>query len=302
MNKSIFIGIKAVAVLFIILFVFVFLSAFTIDQTQEGILLRLGKIQRNSQGQAIILEPGLHFKIPFVTTVKRFDMRLRTLNIISSRIVTIEQKDVIVDAFVKWRINNIVAYYKATSNNINRTDNLLHQKVASGLRAEFGKQNIIELVSGKRTLVMDTIRKNANSVAQSLGLTVLDVRIKKIELPTEVAQSVFARMRSEREKEASLIRSEGNEKAEKIKSQADADKRVILAQAYQQAAVIKAEGDKKAASIYANTYNKNAEFYNFYRSLEAYKMIFAPNNKNTLVLSPQNKFFKYFKQQKNKQN
>jgi len=212
----------------LLIFLIGYLSLFTVNQTQQAIVLRLGKIQENKQGQPIVLNPGLHARIPIITNIKKFDMRLRTLNINSSRIVTIEQKDVIVDAFVKWRIGDIVAYYKATGGNITRADNLLMQKVSDGLRAEFGRLTILELVSGQRTHVMQKLRENTNEVAKPLGISVIDVRIKKIDLPEEVTTSVYERMRSDREKEASLIRAQGKEIAEKIQSKADADVTVIL--------------------------------------------------------------------------
>lgn len=281
--------------LIVIILIFLFSSVFTVNQTQQGILLRLGKIQKSSTGQPLILEPGLHFKTPFVTTVRRFDMRLQTLTIDSSRIVTAEQKDVLVDAFVKWRINNIVKFYTSTGGDYYRADALLRQKVLDGLRAEFGKETILELVSGQRTQVMKVLQEASNKVAQPLGVTITDVRIKRIDLPDEVTGSVFSRMRSDREKEASLIRAQGKEKAEQIKSEADAQVTILMSKARAQSAVIKAKGVAEAAKIYADTYSKDANFYDFYRSLQAYQTSFM-HQKDVFVLNPQGRFFKYFGQ------
>ncbi|MEM9243535.1 MAG: protease modulator HflC [Pseudomonadota bacterium] len=283
-----------IIIVIVVVAVLAYFSLFTVNQTQEAIVLRLGKITLNADGKAKIYRPGLHIRLPFVTDIKKFDMRLHTMSVNSSRIVTIEQKDVLVDAFVKWRINNIIAYYKSTGGNLARANTLLNQKVNDGLRAEFGKQTILELVSGQRANVMAVLRQNANEVAMPLGISIIDVRIKRIDLPDEVTQSVYSRMRSNREKEASLIRAQGKEGAEKIKSQADAQAAVIIATAKKNAAVIKAEGDKEAAAIYAKAYQQNPEFYAFFRSLEAYQNVFSDKHKKTLVLKPDSQFFKYF--------
>ena len=278
----------------IIVIIIAYLGLYTVNQTQEALLLHLGKIVANDKGQAEIQKPGLHYKWPFLDTARYFDMRLRTLNINSSRIVTVEQKDVIVDAFVKWRIKDIVTYYKSTGGNESRADRLLSQKVGDGLRAEFGKQTILELVAGQRSNVMTLIQQNANEVAQSLGVEVIDVRIKKIDLPVEVTNSVYARMSSNREKEAALIRAQGQENAEKVKAGADADVTVILATAKSNAEKTKAGGDREAAQIYAKAYQKDPKFYNFYRSLQAYSNVFE-HKKDTLVLQPEGQFFNFFK-------
>jgi membrane protease subunit HflC len=282
-----------VALLILILLV-VYLSAFTVNQTQQGIVLHLGKIKKNAQGMARIYTPGLHFKTPFITTVKKFDMRLRTLSITSSRIMTVEQKDLMVDAFVKWRISNLVKYYKATSGDAQRANMLLSQKVSAKMRAEFGQQTILELVAEKRASVMDLLRTSANSAATPLGIQVIDVRIKSMNLPAGVTNSVYQRMRSNREKEASLIRAQGEEKAERIKAGAEASVTVILSKAKATGAAIRAKGQAEAAKIYAGAYQKNAHFYDFYRSLEAYQGVFA-NKSKTLLLQDKGAFFKFFK-------
>lgn len=271
------------------------MSMFTVLQTQQAILLRLGKIETNAQNQPIIFQPGLHFKIPLIESIKRFDMRLRTLDIDSSRIMTQEQKEVLVDAFVKWRIVDPVAYFKATGANIAQAQSLLRQQLNDGIRAEFGQQTISDLLSQERGDVMEKILANVKEAAKPLGIEVVDVRIKRIDLPAEVAETIFARMRSAREKMASLIRAEGQQQAEVIKAQADAKVAVTLADANSQAAKVRAAGEAQAAKIYADAYQKDPEFYSFYRSLLAYNDVFT-TKQDTVVLSPNGQFFKYFNQ------
>lgn len=282
--------------LIVVVIVLAYFSLYTVNQTQQAIILRLGKIEVNSKGDPIIKTPGLHIKWPFISTVKKFDMRLRTLSINSSRIVTVEQKDVIVDAFVKWRIKDIVSYYKSTGGNELRADVLLRQKVSDGMRAEFGKQTILELVSGQRANVMKLLQSGANEVAKPLGISVTDVRVKKIDLPEEVTDSVYARMRSNREKEAYLIRSQGKESAELTKATGDAQVTVLLAKAKSDAAKIRAQGDKEAAQLYATAYQSDPKFYGLYRALESYQKVFDGSKQPTLVLRPQGQFFSAFNQ------
>lgn len=270
-----------------------FLSAYTVQQTQKAIVLQLGQIEQTAKGQPLIVQPGLHFKIPFVQTVKPFDMRLRTFDIDSSRIMTQEQKEVLVDAFVKWRISDIVTYYKSTGGNAALAEQLLAQKVNDGLRNEFGQQTISQLLSEERVSAMGDILKNAQKAAESLGIVVTDVRIKRLDLPTEVEQKIFARMRSAREKIAAQLRADGQQQAEIIKSQADAQVTIILSKANSDAAKIRAQGDAEAAKIYNQAYDQNPTFYDFLKSLQSYQEVFG-NNHNTVVLRPQGEFFKNF--------
>jgi membrane protease subunit HflC len=207
--------------------------------------------------------------------------------------VTSEQKDVLVDAFVKWRINDIVQFYTSTSGDFDRANILLRQKVLDGLRAEFGKETIAELVAGQRSQVMQEIQRNSNNVAQPLGIEVTDVRVKRIDLPNEVLASVYQRMRSDREKEATLIRAEGKQEAMQIRSQADAEVTVTLSTAKAAAADLQAKGTSEAAQIYSTSYQKAPKFFEFYRSLEAYQTAFS-SGKNTFVLSPTGQFFNDF--------
>lgn len=270
-----------------------FVSTFTVQQAQEAIVLRLGKIVVNSEGQPKVYEPGLHFKAPLTDEVKIFAMWLRTLDIQSSRIVTVEQKDVLVDAFVKWRISNVEQYYRSTNGQDFRAEALLTQKLNDTMRAEFGKRTIQELVSGSRVDVMAILQRNANEVAASLGVEIVDVRIKAIDLPQEVTDSVYARMRSDRNKEASLIRAEGQALGEKIRAEADSKATVIIADAKSQFEQIRAEGQAEAAQIYSDAYSKDPDFFRFLRSMQAYHRVFA-SQRDTLVLHPNGRFFEFF--------
>lgn len=278
----------------IVLVVVFFSTVYIIQQTQEGIVLRLGKIETTEDGKALVVGPGLHFKLPFVETVRDFDMRLRTLDIDSSRIMTEEQKDVLVDAYVKWRINNIVEYFKATGGDQFRTETLLKQKVNDGMRATFGQHTIAELLSNKRNAVMQTILVDVKKAAESMGVDIIDVRIKRIDLPTEVAEKIYARMRSAREKMASLIRADGEQQAEVKRAGADAKVAVTISTANSNAAKVRALGEADAAHIYAEEYKQNPGFYSFYRSLEAYQAVFTKKQAN-LVLQPEGRFFEYFR-------
>ena len=279
--------------LIIVVIIIALLSLFTVQQYQQAFILRLGKIETNAKGQPNILQPGLHFRVPFVESVEKFDMRLRTLNIDSSRIMTSEQKEVLVDAFVKWKIGNVVQYYKATGGNTLRSDTLLMQQTNDGMREEFGMRNITQLLSNERSEVMQNILQKVKAAAQQIGVDVIDVRIKRIDLPTEVAEPVYSRMRKAREKNAALIRAQGQEQAQIIRAKANATVTVTLATARSDAAKIMATGDAEASQIYLESYNKDPRFYTFFRSLEAYQAVFDHQHA-TLVLQPQGRFFDFF--------
>jgi modulator of FtsH protease HflC len=268
-------------------------STFTVQQAQQAIVVRLGKTVLNEEGTPRVYGPGLHLKMPFIDEIKPFAMWLRTLDIQSSRIVTVEQKDVLVDAFVKWRISHIEQYFRSTNGQDFRAEALLTQKMNDTMRAEFGKRTIEELVSGSRTDVMTILQHNANEVASSLGVEIVDVRIKAIDLPQEVTDSVYARMRSDRNKEASLIRAEGQGMGEKVRAEADSKSIVIMASAKSQFEQIRSEGQFQAAEIYAQAYNKNPEFFRFLRSMQAYHAVFV-GQRDTLILQPNGRFFEFF--------
>jgi membrane protease subunit HflC len=265
----------------------VYLSAFTVKQWELAIKLRLGEIVDADY------KPGLHWMIPIVNNVKIFDGRIQTLDARPQRFLTIEKKDVIVDTFVKWRIANVGQYYRSTSGNSLRTSSLLAERINASLRDEFGKRTIVEVVSGERAEIMALLTKDADEKASELGVEVIDVRIKRIDLPSEVSGSVYERMRAERERVARDLRAQGDEAAERVTAEADRQRTVILANAFRDAEKLRGEGDAKAAAIYAKAYETNSEFYAFYRSLSAYRTIFT-NSGNMMVIKPDSEFFKYF--------
>ncbi len=263
-------------------------SLFVVDEREQAILLKLGKIQRSD------FAPGLHFKLPFINNVRFFERRLLTLDAEPERFLTSEKKDVIVDSFVKWRIQDVESFYKATAGgDMRRAALLLYQKVNDGLRSEFGKRTVQEVVAGERAEIMGIVTKKANLAAADLGVRVLDVRVKRIDLPPEVSNSVYARMRAERERVARTFRSRGAEQAEKIRAEADRERTVLLAKAYRDAEILRGEGDASAAEIYASAYEQDPEFFSFYRSLDAYRNSFR-NKGDLLILDPASDFFDYF--------
>jgi membrane protease subunit HflC len=276
----------------IALMLFVSASVFTVQEYERGIMLRLGKMV-GTDGKPTEFGPGLHFKLPFLDTVYLFDARLQTLEIQETTIVTVEKKHVIVDLFVKWRIDDFGKFFTSTNGNYSRAQKLLQEKIIDGVRAEFGRRTIREVVSGERREVMEQLSQEAEKNAQVLGIQVVDARVKRIDLPPEVSSNVFDRMRSERQRVAAEHRAEGQAKGEIIKAKADAKVTVILATAEQEATRLRGEGDAESSRIYANAYNKNPEFYRFIRSLEAYTETFK-NKQDILVLEPDSDFFRYF--------
>jgi len=280
----------------ILVFILALSSVYTVTEGQRALELRLGKLVLDSKtGKPKMVTPGIHFKIPFIIKVRKFDVRLQNLDVESSRILTAEQKYVIVDYYTKWRIDNLPLYYKRTGGLAFRAQMLLKQKINDALRAAFGKRDIKEVVSGERINIMELLKEKANESAKGLGITVTDVRIKGIDLPTEVRESVFQRMRTEREQVATKHRSQGVAAAEAVRANADASVAVTIAKATALAQRTRAAGDGKAANIYIRAYSKNPGFYAFYRSLQAYHQVFQ--NKGTImVIKPNGQFFKYFNQ------
>lgn len=263
------------------------MSLFTVDQRQAALVFQLGDIVDTK------IKPGLYFKIPLVQNVRNFDTRIMTLDPVDpERFITSEKKNVLVDYFVKWRITNVRTFYVSFGGDEARAINRLAQTVNDGLRAEFGKRTVHDVVSGERDDVMDALRKSANTDAKRFGVEVLDVRIKRVDLPAEVSESVYRRMEAERKRVANELRSTGAAEAEKIKAEADRGREVILAEAYRDAQRIKGQGDGKAAAIYAKAYGKHAEFYAFYRSMESYKASFK-DKQDVMVLQPNSAFFRY---------
>jgi len=269
------------------LFLIVSSALYTVDETQTAIKLRLGEIV------TVETTPGLKFKTPFVNNVVKFDKRIQTLDAPAERFLTGEKKNVIVDSYVKWRIVDAEQFYKSTGGNIARTNNRLAQIIKTGLKSEFSKRTIADVVSGERSEIMANILKMANNDIVEFGIKVIDVRIKRIDLSQEVSNSVYRRMQAERQRVAKEFRSKGAEEAEIIRAAADKKRTIILANAYRDSEIIRGEGDAVSANNYAQAYNKNADFYSFYRSLESYKKSFGQNN-DIMVLNPNTEFFRHF--------
>lgn len=265
------------------------LSLFTVDQRQTALVFQLGEIV------GVKKEPGLYFKIPLLQNVRYFDIRILTLDATTpERFITSEKKNVLVDYFVKWRIVDVERFYVSFNGDEARAVNRLAQTVNDGMRAEFGRRTVHDVVSGERDSIMEVLRKNADADARRFGVQVTDVRIKRVDLPTEVSESVYRRMEAERKRVANELRSTGAAEAEKIRADADRQREVIVAEAYRDAQRIKGEGDAKAAAIYAEAFGRNPEFYAFYRSMEAYRSSFRGKN-DVLVLQPNSDFFRYMK-------
>ena len=263
-------------------------AVYVITMMEKAVLLRFEKVQRAN------FEPGLYFKLPFVDQVVKFDKRTLTLDAEPERFLTREKKFLIVDSFIMWRIEDEEKYFTTTGGDEFAAQRLLAQKVNSGLRDEFGLRTIKEVVSGERREVMSILQEQANTAAAELGVHIVDVRIKKVDLPDAVSDAVYNRMISERTRVAKELRSQGAEAAERIRADADRQRTEIIADAYRQAQEIRGKGDAVSAETYANAYSKNDEFFNFYRSLEAYRKTFQGQG-DMMVMEPDSEFFRYFK-------
>jgi membrane protease subunit HflC len=267
-------------------------GVYTVREGQQALLLRLGKIVTNAQGEADVKRPGLHFKTPLIDRVVKLDMRLQTSTAKSSKIYIDRQDYFFIDYFIKWRIVDLPTYYTATSGSPMRAELLMQQNIDNALRAEFGTRDLREIVARDSTT---NLKAKAEEKVRDLGVTVVDVRLRGIDLPTTVRESVFNQMVTDRKKEANQARSEGEREAKKIRGNADAERIEIIADANRQAEETRAMGLAKAAQIYAAAYTKNPEFYSFHRSLSAYEKAFS-NHKDVLLLQPEGDFFKYFNQ------
>jgi membrane protease subunit HflC len=266
------------------------LSLFVVDQRQNAVVFRLGEVI------AVKTEPGLYAKVPLLDNVRLFDMRILTIDSSEpERFLTSEKKNVLVDLFVKWRITDPRLYYVSVGGDEARARTRLLQTINDSLRAEFGNRTVHEVVSGERDQIMELMRDRANDDARHIGVQVMDVRMKRVDLPQEVSESVYRRMEAERKRVANELRSTGAAEAEKIRADADRQREVILAEAYRDAQRIKGQGDAKATAIHASAYTVDPEFFAFYRSLEAYKQSFKDKS-DVLVLEPDSEFLKYFKQ------
>lgn len=265
------------------------MTIFMVDQRQYAIVFQLGEVK------AVFSEPGLAFKWPLIQNVRFFDKRILTLDSAEpERFLTAEKKPVQVDSFVKWRIHNVKQYYISVGGDEAVAKTRLMQTVNSGLREEFGRRTVHDVVSGKRESIMIEVQKKADADMRAIGVEIVDVRLKRVDLPPEVSESVYRRMETERKRVANELRSQGAADAEKIRANADRQSEIIVAEAYRDAQKIKGEGDAKAASIYGQAFGANPEFYAFYRSLEAYRASFK-NKSDLLVIEPNSEFFKYLK-------
>lgn len=268
------------------------MTLYTVDQRQNAMVFQLGEVV------AVDKKPGLYFKLPLLQNVKFFDTRILTLDPADpDRFITSEKKNVLVDYFAKWRIVDVKQYYVSVGGDETRAQTRLQQTINDSLRAEFGKRTVHEVVSGERDEIMASLRLKADQDARKIGVQVMDVRIKHVDLPQEVSDSVYRRMEAERKRVANELRSTGSAEAEKIRADADRQREIIIAEAYRDAQRIKGDGDAKASTIYAEAYSKNPEFYTFYRSMDAYRQSFK-NKSDVLVLEPNSAFFKYMKSPK----
>ena len=265
------------------------MTLFTVDQRQYAIIFQLGEVKE------VIRDPGLAFKWPMIQNVRFFDKRILTLDTAEpERFLTAEKKPVLVDSYVKWRIHDVKLYYISVGGDETVAKTRLAQTVNSGLREEFGKRTVHDVVSGARDKIMAEVQKKADADMRAIGVEIVDVRLKRVDYPTDVSESVYRRMETERKRVANELRSQGAAEAEKIRADADRQREVIVAEAYRDAQKIKGEGDAKAASTYGQAFGQNPEFYSFYRSLEAYRASFRTKG-DVLVVEPNSDFFKYLK-------
>ena len=279
----------AILVACVVLLIIASFTLFIVDQRQNVIVFRLGEVVR------VIKDPGLYVKIPLLDNARVLDTRILTIDSAEpERFLTSEKKNVLVDLFVKWRITDVRQYYVSVGGDEARARTRLLQTINDSLRAEFGNRTVHDVVSGERDKIMELMRQRANEDASTIGVQVLDVRMKRVDLPQEVSESVYRRMEAERKRVANELRSTGSAESEKIRADADRQREVILAQAYRDAQRVKGEGDAKTTAILARAYEVNPEFFAFYRSLEAYKQSFK-NKSDVLVLEPNSEFFKYLR-------
>ncbi len=273
----------------IVLLILLSLSTFTVDQREFALVFRLGEIV------SVKKDPGLYFKTPIVENVKFFDKRILTYESDQpDRFITSEKKNVLVDSYIKWRIIDPSKYYVSVNGDERQAERRITQTVNDGLRAEFGKRTIQEVVSGQRSEIMGILQERADSESRLIGVEILDVRLRRVDLPEEVSQSVYQRMNAERKSVANELRSQGFADSEKIRAEAEKERDIIITEAYKDAQKIKGEGDASAAKIYAEAFSKNQDFYDFFRSLEAYRKSFKGKD-DILVLDPDSDFFKFLK-------
>lgn len=273
----------------LLVIVVVTMSAFRVDQRRYALVLQMGEIKRS------VTSPGLNFKIPLIQNVKYFDRRILTLDAPEPELYqTAEKKNVLVDSYVKWHIKDPGVFYRAFGQDETRARNRLEQTINAVLREEFGKRQMHDVISGERQNLMTAVRNKAAADSVQFGIEIVDVRVKRVELPTDVSESVYSRMQAERKRVANELRSTGAAEAEQIKADADKQREVVVAEAYRDAQKIQGEADAKATAIYAEAFSRSPEFYRFWRSMEAYKQTFRSKN-DVLVVDPSSEFFKYLK-------
>ncbi len=279
---------KALVGLIVLIIAIVLLtqSVYRVHETERAILLEFGNLVEGD------VQPGLHMKLPIAQEVKKFDARVLTLDSNPETYYTIEKKPLIVDSFVKWRVDDTPSFYKSASFDERRAQRLIQERVNEGLRNQISRRDMHEVISGERDELMGELRTALDAVMRNMGVTVIDVRVKKIDLPPEVSSAVYDRMNSEREIEARQYRAEGRERALAIRAEADREAVVIEAEAYRESEQIRGDGDASSASIYAQAFNKDPEFYEFYRTINAYTSVFSDKG-DLLVLDPNSEFFRY---------
>lgn len=263
-------------------------SLFTVNEWEKAIMFRLGEVVGSDY------QPGLHFKMPFVNNVKTFDARIQTMDSKPERFLTLEKKNLEVDSFVKWKISDVERFFTSMGGDYRNANIRLSQIIKDGLRAEFGSRTVSDVISGERDQVMKSITASANEQAKEFGIEITDVRIKRVDLPREVSDSVYRRMEAERMRVAKDLRSQGAEASEKIRADAERQRTVILADAYRESETLRGEGDKIASQTYAKAFTRDEEFYRFYRSTQAYQQTFKDKS-DVIILDPQSQFFDYFK-------
>lgn len=276
----------------------VYQSVVVIQEGQRGIMMRFNKVQRDVESQVKVYTPGIHFKVPVIDQIKTLDARIQTLDGKEDRFVTVEKKDLLVDSYVKWRISDFGQFYTSTGGDYQKASDLLRRKVNDRLRSEIGSRTIKDIVSGSRGELMAGAQKALNAGedgAEKLGIEVVDVRVKQINLPNEVSSSIYQRMQAERAAVAREHRSQGEEKAEGIRADVDRKVVLILANANKTAEELKGAGDAEAAKIYADAFSQEPEFYRFIRSLKAYEESFAEGSNNMMLLKPDSEFFRFMK-------
>ncbi|MFL2721769.1 MAG: protease modulator HflC [Gammaproteobacteria bacterium] len=281
MNKS-----TLATVLGLLVFALLASSVYIIDEREKGIVLQFGDPVK------VDVPVGVHFKVPFIQSVNKYDARLQTLDERPDRVITVNGKYLLVDSFVKYKISDVLTFYKATAGSFNQLNSVLSQRVESVLKNQFSSKTIVEVVAGERDLLMSILLSNLNNSVNDLGVEIIDFRVKRIDLPPEVSSSVYQRMRTERNRLAEQLRSEGKEIAREIRAVADKDRVVILAEAYKKAEQLRGEGDAESTRIYAEAFGQDPEFYEFTRSLKAYVETFE-NKSDVLLIDSNSEFFKY---------